>query len=446
MEKLSTTAALPPWKGYEKILFRFFFLYFILQAVPLDCKYYQKLFSIQWLDLKYGDIFNLSRYFPQFIEGQTYLNWAIIAAIALVGTITWSLLDKKTKSYHALYYWLRVIVRYRLAIGIIAYGFIKLFPQQAPLPSISNLNTNYGDLTAWKIFSMSLGIAPGYESFLGVVEIVAGLLLFYRRTASIGAFVVLLFTGNVFLSNLAYEGGEHVYSLYLITLALFVVAYDAKRLYDLSIEKNALPAIFQPRFQGNLKYYRLTLKTVFVFFFLFLYGYKSYAGFKHDPYQYPKAAGLTAASGVYHVTEFRLNDQVLPFSATDSVRWKDVVFEKWATISIRSNRSVKLEHALTEEIKEDDAGRDYEFAGTAGRHYYQYQVDEKNKVLSLQNRNKNYPWDQLQLHFSRPTATRIILTGKDAQQHSIYVVLDKINKKYLLEEAAKQGRRKGVTL
>ena len=77
--------------------------------------------------------------------------------------------------------------------------------------------------TRWKLFSLSLGIVPGYESFLGAVEILAGLLLLNRKTASIGAFIVIIFTGNVFVSNLAYEGGEQVYSLYLIVLALFCI-------------------------------------------------------------------------------------------------------------------------------------------------------------------------------------------------------------------------------
>lgn len=446
MEKSETTNSLPAWEGYEKSLFRFFFIYFVIQALPLDWKYYQLLFSINWLDVQYGELFNLSRYSPQFIEGQTYLNWLLAATIALTGTVIWSFLNTKTKEYNALYYWLRVIVRYRLAIGVIGYGFLKFFPLQAPLPSISNLNTNYGDLTSWKLLSMSLGIVPGYESFLGLVEIVAGLLLLYRKTASISAFVILLFLGNVFLMNLAYEGAEDVYSLYLVTFALLLFAYDGKRLYFLSAEKTALPDQFQPLFSGSLKYWRLTLKSIFIFFFIFLYGYKTDAGYHKDPYQFPNTTGIPGASGIYNVTEFRLNNKALPYSATDTVRWKDVVFERWATISIRSNRSVILEHASMETIAREDNERNYEYAGSAGRHYYQYQIDNQQQVLTLQNRNKNYPAEKLKLHFNRPSNSRIILTGKDQNKNAIYVVLDKIDKKYLLEEAAKQGRRKGVTL
>lgn len=54
------------WKGYQKALLRFFFVYFVIQAVPLDWKYYAQLFSMEWGNLHYGDLFNLSRYYPRF--------------------------------------------------------------------------------------------------------------------------------------------------------------------------------------------------------------------------------------------------------------------------------------------------------------------------------------------------------------------------------------------
>src|SRR5437763_5516398 len=174
MNKTQTLVA-DQWKGYEKLLFRFFFLYFFIQALPLDLNYFKFIFSVNWLHVQYADVFNLTRYSPKFFPGpDSYETWLVVALVALIGTVIWTIADKKSKEYNALYYWIRVIVRYRLAIGVIAYGFIKLFPMQSPFPSISNLNTHYGFFTRWKLFSLSLGIVPGYESFLGLVEIIAG--------------------------------------------------------------------------------------------------------------------------------------------------------------------------------------------------------------------------------------------------------------------------------
>jgi len=432
------------WTEKEKAIFRFFFLFFVIQALPLSVDFFKTLFSISWLHLSYGDIFSLARFSPRFIPGNdTLFNWLIVAVLAGIGSVIWSKSSLKNQNYDNLYYWLRVVVRYRLAIGILAYGFIKLFPLQSPFPSISNLNTSYGDFTDWKIFSMSLGIVPNYESFLGAVEVIAGLLLLFRKTATIGALIIIVFTGNVFISNLAYSGGEYVYSFYLISFALFVLHFDAIRIYNLiSLERPTEPNKFKPVFEGSRKTARLVLKSFIIFFFVFLYGFKTYSGSHHDGYQFPRTKGLSKASGIYNVSEFRINNKTLPYSATDSVRWKDVVFEKWATISIRSNRPVIIDSANYEQVIKKDEDRDYELAGSIGRHYYSYTIDTVNHTLLLQNKNKHYTGEKLQLKYARPDTTTIILSGIDQHKDSVYVVLNKIDKKYPLA----MGRRRVLKL
>ncbi|PUZ30191.1 hypothetical protein GA0116948_101197 [Chitinophaga costaii] len=431
------------WSGSSKILFRFFFLYFIIQIIPVDWKFYQLLFSIHWAQLYYGDIFLLAHYHPQFIPDGGFYNWLLIAAIAVIGTIIWTLRDRDRDNYDTLYYWLRVLVRYRLAIGVIAYGFIKVFPLQSPANSLSTLNTRYGDFTDWKIFSISLGAAPLYETFLGVVEILAGLLLLWRKTASIASFIIISFAGNVFLSNLAYEGGEYVYCAYLLSLAFFVFAYDAGRLYNLVQGKPASPDTFSVQWpQAWQRKGRLVLKIAFVLFFIGLYGTITYEGYQHNPHNVVATPGLPGAAGVYNVSLFRIGKDTLPYSQVDSTRWQDVVFEKWATLSIKSNKPVVIDTENVEHIHQDDFTKTYESSGTNARQYYSYAIDSAHQALVLKNKNPHYPEDQWVLHYNRPTASRMVLEGINENKDSIYVVLDKLDKKYLLVE----GRRKPQTL
>lgn len=424
---------------------RLFFLYFFLQAVPLDWKFYRELFSIDWAHLHYGALFNLAHYTPRwFGDTQHYADWAVILGIALLGAIAWTYADRRFARtdvyYERIYYWTRVIVRYRLAIAMLAYGFLKLYPLQAPFPSLSNLNTNYGDFTRWKLFSLSLGIVPNYESFLGLVEIVGALLLLHRRSASIGAFIIAVFLGNVYMSNVAYGGGDEVYSFYLISLALFVLSYDLQRLTNLLIlQRPATPNMFKPVFSSfGQRYGRLGLKALFVFLFVGLYGFKTSHG---SSYQFPATRGLTGAAGVYNVSLFRVNKDTLAYSKTDPVRWQDVVFEQWATLSIRSNRPVTLDSNNVERPLLKDVDRTYELEGAAGRHYYSYVTDTTNHLLLLRNKNPHYSDETMILHYSRPDDGHIVLSGFDQDKDSIYVVLDRVDKKYLLEEAAHKGRQ-----
>jgi len=444
MTSITTHQPTSAWSEKEKNIFRFFFLFFVIQALPLSVDLFKVVFGFNWLHISYGDIFDLTRLSPKFIPGNdSLINWIIIAALAAIGAVVWGRSAYKDQDYDNLYYWLRVIVRYRLAIGIIGYGFIKLFPLQAPFPSISNLNTSYGDFTDWKIFSMSLGIVPNYESFLGAIEVIAGLLLFFRKTATIGALIIVVFTGNVFISNLAYSGGEYVYSIYLISFALFVLHFDALRIYNLiSLERPTEPNKFKPSFAGSQQTTRLVIKSLVIFFFVFLYGFKTYSGYRHDPYQFPRTLGLAHASGIYNVSEFKINNKELPYSDTDRVRWQDVVFEKWATISIRSNRPVIIDSVNYEQVIKKDEDRDYELAGSAGRHYYSYTADTVNHRLSLENKNNHYKGETLELKYTRPDTSTIILSGTDQHKDSVYVVLNKIDKKYPLS----MGRRRVLKL
>ncbi len=447
--KAKTSAALlSTWNRSEKTAFRFFFLYFVLQAVPLDPRFYRTLFAINWNELHFRDIFYLSRYFPQFFPGQTFANWAVAALVAGAGAAVWSYFDRRRRGYNDLYYGLRVILRYRLAAGILAYGFLMLFPMMAPRPSLSHLNTNYGDFTAWKLFSLTLGIVPSYEFFLGLVAVAAGVLLLFRKTTTLATLILIPFLGNVFVSNLAYEGGEYVYSLYLTVIALFLFAHDGLRFFHLLVlEKPTLPNRYVPVFrEAWQRNGRLVLKGLFVVVFLGVYGYQTYAGYREGSYHFPQAPGLAGAAGLYHVREFRLNGKVLPYSRTDPRRWQDVVFEKWATLSIRSNRPAALQATVTEEIFLNDEERSYELDGSAGRHYYGYEVDTLHRKLYLQNRGKHHAGEKLALHYARPDAATLVLSGVNEKKDSLYVVLEKRDKKYLLEEVVRHGRRKPMKL
>jgi hypothetical protein len=251
----------------------------------------------------------------------------------------------------------------------------------------------------------------------------------------------------VFVSNLAYEGGELVYSLYLISLALFILTFDLRRIINLLVlQYPTTPNLFQPVFNGAQRYTRLLLKTAFVFFFVLLYSFKTATGFKHDPYQYPTTKGLTEVDGIYNVKQFRINHDTIAYSKTDPVRWQDVVFEKWNTLSIRSNRPVIIDSNNMENITASNAGKTYELEGTAGRHYYSYSADTVNQVLVLQNKNRHFKGEQLVLHYAHPNDSTIVLYGINENKDSVFATLERINKKYLLKEVARQGREKPIKL
>jgi hypothetical protein len=445
------------WKKYETAIFRILFIYLIIQAFPLDWKYYRNLFAIDWAHLHYRDLFYLARYTPQFLNAQTNaLNWGlntigdwlIILVIAITGAVIWTFFEKdknaQNKRYNRLNYILRALLRYRLAIALLAYGFIQIFPLQQPYPSLSLLNTNYGDFTDWKVASFSYGVVPSFVALLGWTEILAALLLLHRKTASVGAAIAIGYLGNVFLSNLAYSGGEAVYCLYLISFALVILYRDAWRFYSVIVlAKPTAPNIYQPLFLLNNKKAIIT-KVVLVVLTIGSFGYMAQAAYQQNGYQYPLTGGLPNARGFYNVSEFRFNDNIIPYSLTDRHRWQNVVFEQWNTISIRSNTYEKPDLLNTEEIYLGDKDRNYESAGSSGRHFYRYTIDTARHTLVLQNKNPHSQRDKFALQYKQVGDGQLILRGRDTHKNDIYVVLKRVNKTYLLDESFKVPQKRSA--
>src|SRR5690606_37783680 len=141
--------------------FRISFIFFIAISIPNTSAWYKHLVNIDWTNLHYRDLYDIARFgsvlnfFGNTIFGSSfngYANWIITLIAAIIGGAIWTVIVKvrktERKEYNVLYYWLRAIVRYRAAIGIIGFGFTKLLPVQMPYPSTALLNTDFGDFTA----------------------------------------------------------------------------------------------------------------------------------------------------------------------------------------------------------------------------------------------------------------------------------------------------------
>lgn len=444
-EALVRPFAVPvPWEAWKKVLFRFVFLYFIIQVLPLDWKYFRLLSQIHWFAVHFQDLFRLTTYSPAFLSGQdtpqwglgSYVNWGIALGLAAVGSLAWGAGDRSRNDYNELYYWLRVVLRFRLSIGIAAYGIIKFFHVQIPPPSLSDLNTAYGDFLPWKIYYLTTGASGAvYEQTLGLLEIVAGALLLYRRTTVVGAGLATAILVNIVAANFAYRIGQHVYSSYLLLIALFLLIDDIPRLYSLLVARRfTLPDRFISDFTAINRKGRLLLKGLFVVFFLVLAAF-TVRDSQQDRWPFPAENGLPGISGYYNVKEFRLNGNSLPYSLSDTIRWRNVVFERWNSFSIASGASIAADVARPSVSYEQDEGRDYESSGNAGRQYFSYSADVASGLVSARSRNGRK--ELFQFNFLRAGDSVLVLSGSNANRDSLYVRLEKTDKKYLLIE----GRR-----
>ena len=400
-------APAPVWKEYQRVLFRIAFIFFIAISIPNSLEWYNQLIHLDWLHLNYRDLYDVARFgsginfFGNTLFGSAllgYANWIITLLAAVGGGLIWTAVVKLRKTehseYNTLYYWLRVVVRYRAGIGIIGFGFTKLLPTQLPYPSLGVLNTNFGDLTAQKIYWLSIGIVPWYEVFAGVVEVLAGALLFFRRTTTLGAILLFGALSDIVYVNFAYDGGVHVYSSYFVLLAAFLLVQDIPAIYRLFIrEKFTVPVNWYPQLALPWqKVLRTGLKSLAIFLFLGVLFYLQVVNFLYDPYKQPAVAGVKTLRGNYHVTEFRINNRLIPYSPLDSLRWQEATFENWSTLTFRVNKPTPLDLSNGGGDPQRDVNRTFEVSGVAGgQRVFHYYADEVNKVLYLEDKYKAIP-------------------------------------------------------
>ena len=391
------------WKSYQKIAFRIAFIFFIAISIPNSVEWYKFVINIDWTSLHYRDLYDIARFgsglniFGNTIFGNSllgYANWIITLIAAIVGGAIWTAIDywrKGPAEYNLLYYWLRVVVRYRAGIGIIGFGFTKLLPLQLPYPSLGLLGTDFGDLTAQKIYWLQIGIVPWYEVFAGVVEVAAGALLFFRKTTLLGAALLFGALGDIVYVNFAYDGGVHGYSSYFVLLSAFLLVQYIPELHRLLIlEKRTIPNYYYPSFSVPWqKYTRVAVKTAVIGVFLVWFFYLQLVNFLYDPYKQPATKGITELRGQYNVTEFKINGKELPYSPTDSVRWSEATFENWTTLTYKVNRAVPLDLSNGGGDPQRDINRTFELAGVGGgRRVFHYLADTADHLLYLQDKYK----------------------------------------------------------
>lgn len=423
---------------------QFGILFLLILTLPLDKYYLRQISVIRLGNIHFQDLFQLANYTPFLGHAgewglQSFAGWCWALGLALILSLIWSYYDKKfigNESYW--YYGLRVVLRYRLAIALLSYGFILVFAVQAPYPALSDLHTKYGFFLPWKIYYDSLAVSSaGYAPTLGLIEILGGILLLFRRTTLIGAGIAAFLLINIVLANFAYELGDQVISVYLLLIALVLIGYDAPRLYQLLFKEKTTPSDkFDPVFSGKWSKTRLILKGGFVMFFL-AYASLLLKNSHTGKWPFPDTPGLQGAEGFYDVHQFSFNGVDRPYSLTDSLRWEDVVFEKWNTLSINVNRQVPVNYTRPAVTYQATAFlRNYEGLGNGDRLFYTYEIQDNHLTLV----NKNDPADTYKLDITRPSSGQILLEGSDHSGNRLQIQLNKINKKYLLY----LGRRRPV--
>jgi hypothetical protein len=391
---MTTTTAEPVyWSSSRKLTLRFFMLFFIQYIIfnpngvlpNIDILYEIYIEPIHKLIVWFAaNVLHPAKPITIFTNGSgdttyDYVLLLFIVIAAVIGALIWTLADRKARNYNNLFYWLTVIVRYYVAITMVTYGCVKIIKLQFPGPSPDRLMQPFGNASPMGLAWTYMGYSTGFNYFTGMAELSCGLLLFFRKTATLGAIVGLVVAGNIMAVNYAFDVPVKLLSTILVAMCLYLLSKDAIRLINFFfLNKVAQPANLGPHtFKKRWK--NITLTTVKYILVIYTIGMNFY-GDVQAMSQYGDKAKKPPLYGIYNVQSFvRNNDSIAPLK-TDTTRWdKMSISYSGSARLVMMNDSSKRYNFVIDTVKHTIIMNTY--ADTVNKAYYTYSQPTKDMLL-----------------------------------------------------------------
>lgn len=343
-----TSTETATWTLPQKIAFRFFFIFFILYiflepngvlplSEPLSAIYLQLMHMlIPWLA---AHVLHLAQPITIFTNGSgdTTYDFVIllfIFVVAAIGACVWSATGRNTRNYNKMYYWLCVVVRYYVAITMVVYGGVKIVKDQFPAPTLGRLAEPVGNMSPMGLAWTYMGYSTGFNYFTGMAELTCGLLLFFRRTTTLGAIMGVVVAGNIMAINYCFDVPVKLLATMLVVMSAFLLFRDYHRLLNFFFRnKPAEPSVLTVhRFRKKWKNVALIVfKSVLIAWVLFFNVAMAFV------YGSPDNAPKPPFYGVYDVKTFIVNKDTLKPLTSDTLRWRKLYLDRSANVQLMND-------------------------------------------------------------------------------------------------------------
>lgn len=287
-------------------------------------------------------------------SGDTLVNWlgiATAAAIALLLTSIWSLVARRSRDHGFLAPWLWVAARFFVASTMFSYGFAKVIPNQFSPPHLGRLLEPLGEFSPMGLLWTFMGSSPAYTIFAGAGEVLAGLLLCFRRTATLGALVAIGVMTNVVAMNLCYDVPVKLYAtVYLLTAAAIVLP-DAGRLIAVLVANRPAPPrdLSKPFGSKSLNALATLLALVWI-------AETTRAGIESGRSRYLTSTDgrpRPALYGVHEIESFERDGVALPPLLEDGPRWRRIIIDlpNFAVVHSMTEKASAFESVIDPEAR-----------------------------------------------------------------------------------------------
>ena len=267
-------------------------------------------------------------------SGETLASWIqLLIAVVLAASIAlgWTIRARGRQDSPRVAAVARIALRYWLGSIMIGYGVAKLTLTQFPAPGPYQLWTLVGHKSPMGLLWTFMGASSPYQVFGGALEMIGGVLLFWRRTTTAGALVLAGVLVNVVMLNFCYDVPVKLFSSELLVASLVVAAPDLRRV-AVVVLGGAAPAL-PPREALPVRWNRARLAAKIVFAALVAYSNV------HDQLEYREMlAGGNPHTGAWRVERMQRDGKDEPSA------WKMVILgQTFAVARLRDDRDEPLD-------------------------------------------------------------------------------------------------------
>ncbi|NSL87122.1 hypothetical protein ECE50_009790 [Chitinophaga sp. Mgbs1] len=322
--------------------------------------------------------------------GDTPYNYLLVfclLVIAFTATLIWQIADRRRKNDDRPAFLFMELLRYGLASCMFTYGIIKVMGTQFGATSFSGLDQRFGEKSPMEVLWTFMGYSYAYTAFTGILEILSGALLLFRRTKIAGALLSIGLTANIAMMNLSYDIPVKILSIHLFLISWFILIPDSRRLLNFFfLNQPVSPSPPLPLFIDTWpRMIRITMACLPFILVIYLQARKTFITYKIRQTQAPGPI-----AGGY---------EVIYMSPVGIVTWNDLYINS-------------ISYAVIRDIQGDK------------------KTDTIRNELSMINIRSNL--SDMEFHYARPQNDELVLTGKVDNKNAIIRLKKKNSAQYRL--------------
>lgn len=384
------------WTPLKRFLLRFTFLYWVFYIFPYGLEYLNWLTAddispwtgiTQWFGETFlGWTFDPDRLAKGFDSKYDFARFMLCGTLSLIFSMVWSFIDaRKGWQYNSkLNTLMRTILRYHVGFTLFLYGIAKVYLYQFGYMGLDRMDAAVGNQSPMGFLWLFMSYSPTYNIGTGLIEMIGGLLLLFRRSTLLGAIISFVAMANVVLIDISYDVTVKMFAIHLVLMVMVLLVDDAKRLLNvLVLNKATAPIKAPPLFDSpKLRLVGYGLKALLIGYIL-IATLNFSGGIRSRSLDNRKQAIL---HDKYLVEHFIINNDTLPPLRGDALRWDEMMIGT----SYSPNRMT---------IKN--------MAG--GTKSYVFEADTVTKSLIFYSRRDST--DRYVMHYEQPSEKEFVLKG-----------------------------------